>query len=63
MIDVEDCEAIGGLNEWQGKPKYSKKTCPSAALSTKDRTWLDPGSNLSHRSGKPLSNGRTYDTA
>jgi hypothetical protein len=22
------------VNDWQGKPKYSEKTCPSAALST-----------------------------
>jgi hypothetical protein len=25
-------------NEWQGKPKYSEKTCPSAALSTTNPT-------------------------
>jgi hypothetical protein len=23
MIDGDDCEAIGGMNEWQGKQKYS----------------------------------------
>jgi hypothetical protein len=32
-------------NEWQGKPKSSGKTCPSATLSTKNSTWPDPGSN------------------
>jgi hypothetical protein len=26
------------MNEWQGKLKYSKKTCPSAALSITDPT-------------------------
>jgi hypothetical protein len=31
------------MNEWQEKPKYSDKTCVSAALSTTDPTWLDPG--------------------
>jgi hypothetical protein len=25
--------AIGGKKKWQGKPKYSEKTCPSATLS------------------------------
>jgi hypothetical protein len=41
MIDGDDCGAVGGMNEWQGKPKYWEKTCPSADLSTKD-----PGSPL-----------------
>jgi hypothetical protein len=36
MIDDDDCEAIDGMNEWQGKPKNSEKTCPSAALSITD---------------------------
>jgi hypothetical protein len=22
MIDGDDCGAVGGMNEWQGKPKY-----------------------------------------
>jgi hypothetical protein len=26
---------------WQGKPKYSEKTCPSATLSTTNPTWLN----------------------
>jgi hypothetical protein len=33
MID-DDFEAISGMNEWQGKPKYSEKICFNAALST-----------------------------
>jgi hypothetical protein len=36
-------------NEWQGKPKYSEKTCPSAALSTTNPTWPDPGWNPGRR--------------
>jgi hypothetical protein len=32
MIDGDDCGAISGMNEWQGKPKYSEETWPSAAL-------------------------------
>jgi hypothetical protein len=35
MIDDDDYGAIGG---WQGKPKYSEKTCPSATLSTTNPT-------------------------
>jgi hypothetical protein len=27
------------MNEWQGKPEYSEKTCLSAALSTTDPAW------------------------
>jgi hypothetical protein len=34
MIDGDDCGAIGGMNEWQGKPEYWKETCSSTALFT-----------------------------
>jgi hypothetical protein len=45
------------LNEnWQGKPKYFEKTCPSAILSTTNPTWSDLRSNLGHRGGKPATN-------
>jgi hypothetical protein len=37
---------------WQGKPKYSEKTCLSATLSATNRTWLDLGSNPGRRSDK-----------
>jgi hypothetical protein len=30
MTGDGDCEEIGGMMIWQGKPKYSEKTCPSA---------------------------------
>jgi hypothetical protein len=52
------------LNEdWQGKPKYSEKTCPSATLSTTDPTWLDLGLNPGRRGGKPATNGLSYGAA
>jgi hypothetical protein len=38
MIDEGDCRAIGGMKIWQGKPKYSEKTCPSSTLSTTNPT-------------------------
>jgi hypothetical protein len=39
MIQGDDCAAFGGMdNEWPGKPKYSEKTCRSAALSATDPT-------------------------
>jgi hypothetical protein len=37
---------------WQGKPKYSEKTCPSATLFTTNPTWPDLGSNPGRRGGK-----------
>jgi hypothetical protein len=40
MIDGDDCGAVGGMNEWQGKPKYSEVNCPRAQRSR--MTW--PGS-------------------
>jgi hypothetical protein len=38
MIDGDDCGTINGMNEWQGKPKYSEKICFRAALATIDPT-------------------------
>jgi hypothetical protein len=29
MLDSDDCGAVSGMNEWQRKPRYSEKTCPS----------------------------------
>jgi hypothetical protein len=48
---------------WQGKPKYSEKTCLSATLSTTNPTWPDLGSNPGRRHGKPANNCLNYDTA
>jgi hypothetical protein len=41
---------------WQRKPKYSQKTCPSATLCTTNPAWPDLGS-------KPATNRLSYDTA
>jgi hypothetical protein len=38
MTYGDDCGAITGENEWQGKPNYSEETCPSAPMSTIDPT-------------------------
>jgi hypothetical protein len=48
---------------WQGKPKYSEKTCPSITLPTTNPTWPDPGSNPGRRGGKPATNRLSYCTA
>jgi hypothetical protein len=49
--------------DWQGKPKYSEETCPSATLSTTNPTRPDPGSNPGRRDGKPATNRLSYDAA
>jgi hypothetical protein len=49
--------------DWQGKPKYSEKTCPSATLSTTNPTWPDPGLNPGRRGEKPASNRLSYGAA
>jgi hypothetical protein len=36
--DCEDGEVGGMKCVWQGKPKYSEKTCPGAILSTTNLT-------------------------
>jgi hypothetical protein len=48
---------------WQGKPKYTEKTCPSATLSTTNHTWPDLGSNPGRRGGNPASNRLSYGAA
>jgi hypothetical protein len=63
MIDDDDCGAVSGINERQGKPKYPEETCPSATLSITYPTWLDPGSNPDHRGGKPSTNRKSHGTA
>jgi hypothetical protein len=37
MID-DDFGAIGGINDWQRKPRYSEKICPSATSFTTNPT-------------------------
>jgi hypothetical protein len=49
--------------DWQGKPKYSEKICPSATLCTTNPTWLDPGFNPGCRGGKPATNRLSYGAA
>jgi uncharacterized membrane protein len=48
---------------WQGKPKYSDKTCPGATLFTTNPTWPDLGSNSSRRGEKLATNRLSYGTA
>jgi hypothetical protein len=42
-------------NDWQGKPKCSEETCPSAVLSTTNPTCC-PYANPGRHDGKPASN-------
>jgi hypothetical protein len=45
---------------WQGKPKYSEKTCPTATLSITNTTWPYLGSNPGRRGGKTATNRLSY---
>jgi hypothetical protein len=49
--------------DWQGKPKYSEKTCPTATFSTTNSTWIDPGSNPGRRGGNPATHRLIYGAA
>jgi hypothetical protein len=60
MIGEDDCGEIWWNQDWQGNPKYSEKTCPSATLSTTNPTRLDPGLNSGRRGGKPATNRLSY---
>jgi hypothetical protein len=49
--------------DWQGKPEYSKKTCPSVTLPSTNPTWPDLGPNPGRGGGKPATNRLRYGTA
>jgi hypothetical protein len=61
--DRENGELFGWNEDWQGKPKYSEKTSPSAILSTTNPTWPDPGSNQGRHVGNPATNRLSYGAA
>jgi hypothetical protein len=42
-------------NDWQGKPKYSDKTCSISTLSAINPTWPEAGSNTGSHGGKPVT--------
>jgi hypothetical protein len=46
----------------RAKPKYSKKSCPSATFSTTNLALLDVGSNPGSRGGKSATNRLRYGT-
>jgi hypothetical protein len=58
--DDDDCGAISGMNEWQGKPKYRERTCP---VSTTDTALLDQGTNSGHRDVETGTNLLSYGMA
>jgi hypothetical protein len=35
---INECGVVDGIEKWQGKPKYSEKTCPSATFFTTNPT-------------------------
>jgi hypothetical protein len=49
-------------NDWQGKPKYSEKTCSSASSSTINPTCC-PDANPGRCGGKPATNRLSYGSA
>jgi hypothetical protein len=55
--------SVWWIEVWQGKPKYSEKTCPSTSLSTTNPTWPDPGSNPGRRGGMSATNRLSYGAA
>jgi hypothetical protein len=58
VVIVDVCGAVGGIN-YQGKPEYSEKICPSATLSTTNSTGSDLRSNPD-RHGNLLTNRQSY---
>jgi hypothetical protein len=44
------------MNDWNGKSKYSQKTCHSATFSAINAIWPDHGSNPDRRDSKQETN-------
>jgi hypothetical protein len=64
MIDEDDFWSNWRSEDWQGKPKYSEKTCPSATLSTTKSHMTRPGLEpQTAEGGKPATNRLSYDAA
>jgi hypothetical protein len=61
MIDEDDFWSNWWSENWQGKPKYSEETYPSATLSTTKSHMTDPVSDRS--GGKPETNRLSYGAA
>jgi hypothetical protein len=61
--DDDDVWCSRWNENWQGKPKYSEKTCPNTTLSTTNPTWPHLGSNPGHRDGKPATDRLSSCTA
>jgi hypothetical protein len=49
--------------DWQGKPKFSEKTCPSAIFVHHKIPRAHPGLNAGRRGGKPVTNSLSYGAA
>jgi hypothetical protein len=63
MIDEDDFWSNWWNKNWQGKPKYSEKTCPSATLSTTYPIWPNRARNPDRLGGKPAANRLSYGAA
>jgi hypothetical protein len=49
--------------DWQGKPKFSEKTCPSATFVHHKIPRAHPDMNPGRRGGKPTTNRLSYGAA
>jgi hypothetical protein len=58
---MDDNSVEQSVEFFAGEPKYSEKTCPSAALFTTNPTWPDAGSNQGRRAKKTATNLLSYN--
>jgi hypothetical protein len=59
---IDECGAFDGRIISGGNQIDSKKTCPSATLSTKNPIWPHLCSNPGHHGGKPATKRLSYGT-
>jgi hypothetical protein len=63
MIDEDDFWSNWWNEDWQEKPKYPEKTCPSATLSTTNPHDQKRARIPDRRGGKPATNRSSYGAA
>jgi hypothetical protein len=56
-------ERDGGMILTGENRRTGTKTCPSATLSTKNPTWINPGANPGLRGERPATNDLSHGTA
>jgi hypothetical protein len=63
MIDDDDCGAIIGMNDWQGKKEYPEEMCPQCRSLPQSTCDLSRARTRGHRCRNSATDRLSYGTA